>query len=167
MDLEHKFHCTECDKRFTMKHVLRDHMKNIHNLESEIKSILSCETCDNTYHDHGSFRRHMKIDHLVCCIFCDKKFTKEKYLDLHVQIFHAEDQYFSQAKLEKMIPHLISIDSIYESLNFVKNHAIDEEEEEEIECPFDEEVYDQIDAGYDSFTQALYEPQVEIEETPI
>ena len=129
MDLDHKFHCTECDKMFTMKHVLRDHMKSIHNLEYEIKSILSCETCDNTYHDHGSFRRHMKIEHLVCCLFCDKKFTKEKYLDLHVQIFHAEHQYFSQANLGKMIPHLISIDSIYESLNFVKSHEIDEEDE--------------------------------------
>ena len=62
-------------------------------------------------------------------------------MDLHVQTFHAEDQYFIQVKLGKMIPHLISIDSIYESLNFVKNHDIDEEEEEEIECPFDEDKY--------------------------
>jgi hypothetical protein len=167
IELEHKYQCTQCDKRYTMKHVLRNHMKHIHNLESEVRSSFSCVTCDNTYHDNCSFRRHMKIEHSYCCLLCDKKFTKQKYLDLHAQLFHAEEEVFGKARLDRMIPHLISIDSIYDSLNFVENHDIDEEEEEEIECPFDEEVYDQIDAGYDCFTQSLFEPQVEIEENPI
>ena len=143
-------------------------MTNVHNVESDFKSIFSCETCDNTYHDYGSFRKHTKIEHSVFCIFCDKKFTNEKYLRCHGKLFHAEDQDFSQSKLERMIPHLVSIDSIYESLNFVRNHEIaEEEEEEEIECPFDEKVYDQIDSCYDSFSSALFEPDIEIEETPI
>lgn len=165
MELEHKYHCVECDKRFTMKHVLQDHMINVHDCQSGMKSIFSCEICDNTYHDYASFRKHVKIDHLVSCILCDKKFITERYLNFHVKLFHAEHLQYNQSKLERMIPHLISIDSIYETLNFVQHDNMDEEEEEEIECPFDQEVYDQLDAGYDSFSYAIYEPQVEIEET--
>ena len=172
MDLEHKFSCTECEKRFTMRHVLRDHMKSIHDMDTEIKGVFSCEICENVYHDSGSFRRHTKTDHTISCPSCDKRFTKEKYLNLHTQSFHSEEISLTNAYIEKMIPHLISIDAIYESLNFVKTHDLDyyeeeEEEEEEIECPFDKEVYEQIDAVYDYNTQALFEPQIDIDETVI
>ena len=76
-----------------------------------------------------------------------------------------EDRIFGEASLGRMIPPLISIDSIYDSFNFVENHPIhdEEDEEEEIDSPFDDE--EQTDANYDCFTQALFEPQVEIEET--
>eukprot|EP00092_Neocalanus_flemingeri_P105556 GFUD01135331.1.p2 GENE.GFUD01135331.1~~GFUD01135331.1.p2 ORF type:complete len:116 (-),score=24.31 GFUD01135331.1:8-355(-) len=98
----------------------------------------------------------------ILVTFVTKKFTKNNFLELHLQVFHAKDTTFG-----RMIPPLISIDFIYDSCNFVENNQIndEDEEEEEIECPFDEEEYEQIDANYECFTQTLFEPQVQIEET--
>ena len=75
-------------------------MTNVHNVESDFKSIFSCETCDNTYHDYGSFRKHTKIEHSVFCIFCDKKFTNEKYLRCHGKLF----QFYSLNQYQYLIP---------------------------------------------------------------
>ena len=148
--------CNLCDKSFKKPYILRNHMEKDHKYP--------CTVCDRRYTMKHVLREHMKTVHnleseVMNIVESDQTQMNNKFM---LQVCQ-EKAFFGKAR---MIPPLISIDSIYNSFNFVENHESDEEEEEEIESPFDEEDFDQIDTNYDCFTQALLEPQVEIEEPP-
>ena len=90
-----EFICPKCDKEFTIKDKLKDHVKicdfkladSIPKYEENV-----CSICDYTTTNLKQFRKHMKIMHKKkkggICTLCDFTWTRYKNLEQHFMIHH-------------------------------------------------------------------------------
>ena len=99
MSLYH--YCDKCDKRFTQKYALTDHIRSEH---SNIK--LECPMCNLTFQKRTEWTKHKIIAHPTdpkyICQFCDQHFGSETSRLAHERI-HKEAEFQCQhcAKLLK------------------------------------------------------------------
>ena len=83
-----RFQCDQCEKTFTHKKGLRDHIKNVHNQEKNFK----CELCDYKSFSKANVYLHVKRVHekralYVPCPHCDEQVINVEY---HIKIVHKE-----------------------------------------------------------------------------
>ena len=83
-----RFQCDQCEKTFTHKKGLRDHIKNVHNQEKNFK----CELCDYKSFIKANVYLHVKRVHekralYVPCPHCDEQVINVEY---HIKIVHKE-----------------------------------------------------------------------------
>ncbi|XP_028128754.2 zinc finger protein 91-like [Diabrotica virgifera virgifera] len=99
-----KYKCTTCNLTLPYKKNLDQHMEHMHSSE-EKKSFL-CTDCGHSFASISRLTDHMKIhkEGQYVCSFCDKKFKKKPYLNMHLRTHTGErphkchlcDQTFSQ-----------------------------------------------------------------------
>ncbi|XP_030033845.2 zinc finger protein 573 isoform X7 [Manduca sexta] len=80
--------CKECNKRFSTKRHLREHL-SIHLGQRP----LECSVCQKTFSRHRSLRKHLSIHNnskKFVCQTCTKLFVEKKKLALHIQKCHPE-----------------------------------------------------------------------------
>ena len=89
MSLYH--YCDKCDKRFTQKYALTDHIRSEH---SNIK--LECPMCNLTFQKRTEWTKHKIIAHSTdaryACQFCDKRFGSESDRMSHEKV-HKEPEF--------------------------------------------------------------------------
>ena len=79
-----------CDKTFTLKKYLRNHVKGVH---EGIR--INCETCGKAMQDKDSLRKHVKAIHEGLkehvCKYCNKGFGYSGTLSSHVRAVHLKE----------------------------------------------------------------------------
>lgn len=85
------YYCDKCDKRFTQRYVLTDHMRSDH---SNVK--LKCPLCHLTFRKRTELSKHKIIAHSAdtkyVCQFCEKRFRSEKTRITHERV-HKEPEF--------------------------------------------------------------------------
>ena len=85
--------CDTCDKSFTLKSSLTNHIKTVHTKESKHE----CQICKKVFTEAGSLRRHVKSVHdkirSYVCTECDKTFTQSGHLKTHMRTHTKEKPY--------------------------------------------------------------------------
>ena len=84
--LDKRLECPNCDKTFTRKHNLRNHIRTIH---EGIK--LDCPKCEKLFTRKEYLQSHIRTIHdgiKLDCPKCDKSFTRGPNLRAHVKRFH-------------------------------------------------------------------------------
>jgi len=110
MHSEKTLSCDQCDKKFSLPHILTSHIKNIHikkrdkicpicgedffdlvtykchvNRHNDIRPF-ACETCGQCYHTSRDLKSHMKVHTLPYkCTICEKSFSAKCILDDHIR----------------------------------------------------------------------------------
>ncbi|XP_030752968.1 zinc finger protein 54-like isoform X5 [Sitophilus oryzae] len=96
------FGCTHCEKKYTTKHGLKEHLRDIHledihsNFKSEDaqKNIHKCSNCDYQTIIMSNFKQHQKIHlapeerQMFACTHCDKKYRNKDNLKHHIEKKH-------------------------------------------------------------------------------
>ncbi|KAG8454024.1 hypothetical protein GDO86_000596 [Hymenochirus boettgeri] len=87
--LEKPYHCSECNKAFSQKRGLDEHMRT-HTGEKPFQ----CDVCDLSFSLKKMLIRH-KLTHnpnrpMAECQLCHKKFTRNDYLKVHMENVHGE-----------------------------------------------------------------------------
>ena len=88
-----EFICPQCDKGFTIKDKLRDHVKTCAFKKAEEKA---CSLCDFTTRDPKQFRKHIKSNHgnkRKKCTLCDFTWTRYNHLKEHIELNHKGRQF--------------------------------------------------------------------------
>lgn len=84
------FKCDECDKMFSTKGNLKQHIKAVHNKIKDFK----CEECDFVCSINGSLKRHIKMVHLKIkdkkCEECDYTCSTNGSLKQHIKAVHTK-----------------------------------------------------------------------------
>ena len=90
--LEIEYPCDLCDKVSNSLSGFKDHKRNNHS-QKPFK-VLYCEYCGFSTQHSGAFRKHVNSVHLNIksfqCEVCDKKFTENRQLKLHIQSVHEQ-----------------------------------------------------------------------------
>ncbi|XP_030752965.1 gastrula zinc finger protein XlCGF26.1-like isoform X2 [Sitophilus oryzae] len=98
------FGCTHCEKKYTTKHGLKEHLRDIHleDIHSNFKSQkvekkdYRCAICGYQTLERSNFYRHKKIHlapkerQLFCCTHCDKKYASKCSLQYHFGYVHTD-----------------------------------------------------------------------------
>ena len=93
-----RFQCIDCDKTFSKKSTLKDHM-NIHTKEKQFK----CLICGKVFHQKISIKHHVYLHHAERkhkCEHCGKMFTTKSALRRHI-MSHTGEKPFQCTKCEK------------------------------------------------------------------
>lgn len=93
------FQCNSCDKKYSLKHDLFRHMRNIHGSDS---GPLACQHCTVVCKNKHALQTHVYQYHKFqsteklryFCKLCTKSYTLKKYLKKHCKIAHAENLLF-------------------------------------------------------------------------
>ncbi|KAJ6646328.1 Transcription factor grauzone [Pseudolycoriella hygida] len=86
------FKCTTCQKRFTDKISLRDHIRNVHAPDEERQ--FQCEICKKNFAKSYILRSHMKVNHVKDedknfeCHICGLRFVIISFLKRHINRVH-------------------------------------------------------------------------------
>ena len=83
--------CQQCGKRFSGKISLKSHIKNIHEIERELKK---CHYCNETFRFEVGLKSHIKTVHSKKksdpgCDQCDQKFKTRQDLQSHMRNVHS------------------------------------------------------------------------------
>ena len=84
--------CKLCDKIYKRLDGLREHIKNVHEKQSDIQ----CPECDFVSKDYLEVRRHRKYEHnlgLGVCDLCGKQFSPQVGFDHHVENTHVNGSF--------------------------------------------------------------------------
>jgi len=86
--------CKLCNKKFKNPIYLNRHIKK-HEHYKELKKKFSCHLCENKFSRKDAVSRHIKNCHsknlAYNCVFCNKVFQSENYLQMHVHYVHSND----------------------------------------------------------------------------
>ncbi|XP_030752955.1 zinc finger protein 354B-like [Sitophilus oryzae] len=99
------FACAHCDKKYTRKESLIDHLRDNHNrdarakeLRESQKEVHKCAMCGFQTRHKSSLRKHQKI-HLApeerrvfACAQCDRKYMLQGSLEDHINICHIDSK---------------------------------------------------------------------------
>ncbi|XP_077994753.1 uncharacterized protein LOC144448399 [Glandiceps talaboti] len=90
--VDHCWQCSLCSTSpFRLFHGLQQHMKNMHSVDQESKTVL-CELCGRSFKSEENLKRHMRI-HLdtnpIKCSFCEQCFTSQTVLQKHMDKEHS------------------------------------------------------------------------------
>ncbi len=98
------FLCTLCDKSFCTKYYLTAHINAIH---KKLKPF-SCTLCDKSFAEKGHLKRHFDAVHRklrkpksFSCTFCDATYSTKSYLSEHMDRMHEKRKTFSCTVCEK------------------------------------------------------------------
>ena len=136
-----------------LKGTLDSSEKKISSLQSEVKSLLSCDYCDNIFDDKNQLKNHIKSLHEYCmyertvkCKFCNVTFNSEKDMASHVIVTHKpaiekerllkkQNELVSNINLQKM--------KIYEKILMLKQKELQEKEKCSCKgiCNIDHKIY--------------------------
>ena len=92
--------CPHCDKVYHTMYGMKDHVKNIHNLDFDMKAHsiqqFKCDKCHDNLADNRSLRRHVKTcDGRIRskkCTHCIKVFLSDSALETHVKNRHLKKE---------------------------------------------------------------------------
>ena len=120
-NLEEPFQCTQCQKSFSGKHILQNHIKIVH---QGIKH--ACNDCPKVFAYAFDLRQHINVVHLHKshdCPNCEKKFLKVQNFRKHMKNVHGvtpkkmilpcdqcDRSFGSEFKLEKHIKKIHQIE---------------------------------------------------------
>ena len=82
--------CTYCDKAFSTKYRLREHVGYVHTGEN--RNI--CNTCGKVFCNQYELKRHSNVhtgDHVIKCDICDMMFSRVSSLNRHRAARHSDD----------------------------------------------------------------------------
>nr|CAI5830381.1 unnamed protein product [Callosobruchus analis] len=90
--------CVYCNKTFTNKPSLDDHVLKTHPdfIASVSSKVHECTECTYKTTSNGNFKRHMvkhldvARNHITICIYCNKTFTSKQALDGHIIKTHPD-----------------------------------------------------------------------------
>jgi hypothetical protein len=84
--------CTICEKIFTARTKLREHLVNEHGLKVSEDHLFVCSVCEKTHTSSIQLNEHIHVEHkmpkILPCAQCDKGFTTKTVLTLHLMEFH-------------------------------------------------------------------------------
>ena len=91
--LQEQFACTECNKTYARKDVLKSHMKRYHSYLFDISEVYACTYCDNVYGTKDKLTRHMIIHSApdgkpFQCQECNTNFSRKDALQRHMKRAH-------------------------------------------------------------------------------
>jgi len=106
--------CTDCNKKFILKHTLELHVQAIH------KGNASCNYCPNSYKNAKKLKDHIRSCHrdiMSPCTECNKSFILPDSLKYHMETFHSKELFVCEVcharfdkrkKLEAHVRHVHS-----------------------------------------------------------
>ena len=97
--------CGQCQKKYSKKHLKR-HLREVHEVKTPptkepAKKYHSCHHCGKQYKRKEVMQRHVVETHSATkqnrrkCEQCEKSFTLERNLKLHVEVEHAHSPFFT------------------------------------------------------------------------
>lgn len=122
------YHCTQCPKKFPMKHKLNDHIKKAHEVVTGEEYL--CDKCDRTFTKINTLKSHKASAHggVFPCELCGKVFTSRSSLNAHGRKMHEKIQYVVCEECGK------EFKSIYSLKDHIKLHVAPEDPEA-FKCP--------------------------------
>lgn len=89
------FSCDLCEKLFSAKSSLINHMQSQH---MEVK--FNCSKCSRDFRSHYNLMFHVRYEHnkKFMCNKCDASFHVQSYLNKHVQVQHEGKRYHCSFK---------------------------------------------------------------------
>ena len=79
--------CDKCDKYFSRKHCLKEHIRNVHEGHEDFKC-----PCGKSFSQQGVLKRHIYTVHEgqkdFKCEFCKKSFSQKAGLKKHIHKVH-------------------------------------------------------------------------------
>ena len=85
---ENPFKCTTCDKQFSRKGNLKQHIASVH----EGKKPFKCKICDKGSSSKWGMKKHIASVHEgkmpSKCNMCNASFPDTYYLNLHINLVH-------------------------------------------------------------------------------
>lgn len=82
------FHCTQCDKLFTLKSSLKHHMKQYHHLGGPPPKPFNCDICNKDFSSKGNLTQHQRVhstEKPFKCNVCGHEFRYNSNLGKHMQ----------------------------------------------------------------------------------
>ncbi|XP_030760276.1 zinc finger protein Xfin-like, partial [Sitophilus oryzae] len=95
------FACAHCDKKYTTKQRLKDHLDANHidcRSKDAQKNLHKCSTCSYQTREKTHLQRHQEIHlapderQLFACAHCDKKYTEKRILKFHLDAKHIDSR---------------------------------------------------------------------------
>ena len=82
------FKCEICNKCFTQKYRLENHISNLH----EVKNGFKCDLCDKTFKNSHYKKKHVLVVHekikMYKCDLCEQSFGRNYVLAQHKRLKH-------------------------------------------------------------------------------
>ena len=85
---QRKYTCPECDKQFSKRCNLKQHIQSIHE-----KVKYTCPECGKQFSGKVHLKRHIQSIHeqvKYTCTECDKQFSQKSHLKIHIQSIHEQ-----------------------------------------------------------------------------
>ena len=90
------FQCEICEKLYTTKHCLKNHIDKCHHENNMPKKLYKCHICNKELHSNPYLDTHIKIVHEGKkphkCKMCNKSFTDAGTVKKHIYTIHERNK---------------------------------------------------------------------------
>ena len=98
-NLEKRYLCTQCEKRFGRADHLAQHVESIHE-----GIVYPCNKCEHKATTKRSLARHVQTVHMIYqvrCVYCEYCCARKSHLEAHVKKKHPTEHFLEQEEYER------------------------------------------------------------------
>jgi hypothetical protein len=133
------FHmCTFCEKIFTAKTKLRDHLALDHRFDCSGDDIFICSVCEKKHMSSNDLNEHIHVEHNLpksqICSQCDKSFASKTMLTLHLMESHEFNPIESVSYKAELADALSNDNNAAQALSLNSMHVVEDEHLKGVRC---------------------------------